>query len=82
MSLLGLGVPDLLLKPSFGSLLPYFLTPILFIGPLFANYLDGDLPFQHDSVSLVDRGRRFVREWGLVESRNYLVVGHKCSYIV
>ena len=28
------------------SLLPYFVTPILYLGPLYASFLDSKLPFQ------------------------------------
>jgi hypothetical protein len=61
-------------------LLPYFLAPTLLLGPLYATYLDGDLPSfsfsRRDGAKMRwDRfGANGTGGWGLVEWRNYIVV--------
>jgi hypothetical protein len=45
--------------------LAYLLAPTLFLGPLFASWLDGTLPGQAHFGQF---------RWGLAERRNYLVV--------
>ncbi|KAI9636059.1 uncharacterized protein MKK02DRAFT_44760 [Dioszegia hungarica] len=79
LSLLGLPLPSF---PSLSALpitvLPYVLAPALLLGPLYATYLDGDLPsfsytrreglqIQWDRFSGPESG------WGLAEWRNYVV---------
>lgn len=49
--------------------LAYILAPTLFIGPLYAAYLDETLPGQ----------RNFHAKFGLPEKRNYIIVS-QCPY--
>lgn len=63
-----------------GGILPYALAPVMFLGPIYANYLDGDLPFQRPVPgSLWTRINGFYSSLGLIEMRNYVVVGVICS---
>ena len=56
----------------------YVLPPILFSGPLVAEYLDGDLWFQKMDLSSSDGWMGWLRgglgSVGWIEIRNYLVV--------
>ena len=53
------------------SILPYILAPTLFLGPLFATYLDRTFQIRSNSPKSI-RGR--ISNIGLIEIRNYLVV--------
>ena len=63
-----------------GGILPYALAPVLFLGPIYANYLDGDLLFQRRTPgSWWTRIKGFYSSLGLIEMRNYVVVSLICS---
>ena len=58
-----------------GGILPHALAPVLFLGPIYANYLDGDLLFQRRTPgSWWTRIKGFYSSLGLIEMRNYVVV--------
>lgn len=62
--------------PTLQTLEPYLLAPTLMLGPLVANYLDGDLPLQGPSSGgLMDRIKKTWNSWTLVDTRNFIVVG-------
>ncbi|KAK8845309.1 hypothetical protein IAR55_006022 [Kwoniella newhampshirensis] len=82
MSLLGLStLNSFALSPSSiivggWRVLPYMLAPSLLIGPLFAMYLDGELPVlggRRYGEGIWKRIKRGWREFGLVEIRNFIV---------
>ncbi|WVO17667.1 hypothetical protein L204_105364 [Cryptococcus depauperatus] len=66
-----LGLPSRFSPPE--RLSPYLLAPIIMLGPLYAMYLNNDIPF----ISWKRSGDTWFgmlrREWGLVEFRNYIV---------
>jgi len=53
------------------SLFPHLVTPVLFIGPLYARYVGGSLPFQRDWTFREDFVLNFISWQG---ARNYVLV--------
>ena len=58
-----MGIPTRSASPTIANLFPYLVAPLMFLGPIYANFLDGDIP----SPSSLNK-------FGLIEVRNYVVV--------
>jgi prenyl protein peptidase len=72
-----LGIPSTLSIPSlsFVTVLPYILAPTLLLGPLYAYYLDSDLPLQSPSPdSIPTRIYKSLTNIPLTSLRNYIIV--------
>ncbi|ORY31997.1 hypothetical protein BCR39DRAFT_525125 [Naematelia encephala] len=73
-SLLGLSTGPIFRLGKVQLCLSFLLAPALFLGPLYARYLDSRLSFQHPSpAGLLGRIKRWWAEFGPVEIRNYVV---------
>ncbi|ORX34546.1 hypothetical protein BD324DRAFT_158918 [Kockovaella imperatae] len=70
--LLGLSIPSFSCL-SWTWIFPYLLTPILFLGPLFAEYLDRSLPFQRSSSSPLAQKLIQLFDFSIIDYRNYVV---------
>jgi prenyl protein peptidase len=67
--------------PTTRTILPYILAPILLLGPLYAYYLDDELPLQATSPdSIPARIHKSIQNLSLISIRNYVIVRNTSSH--